>query len=111
VGKLQEVIQGVISMIVKKGRGTYVYSTKRVNGKPVTKYIGKSTSPQAKTYEKGKEKKKQQRNREEELQQLTQELESALKVIKITERAYLLLAGFYTRKSELRPLQKEHYAS
>jgi len=40
----------------------------------------------------------------------TQELESALKVIKITERAYLLLAGFYERKSEIRKLQEEHCA-
>ena len=94
-------------MIVQRGRGTYVYKTERVNGTPVTHYLGKSTSPQAKEYEKSQEEKQKQRNREEELQQLNQELESALKVIKITERAYLLLAGFYERKSELRRLKEE----
>ena len=97
-------------MITQKGRGTYVYSTQRVNGKPVTRYIGKSTSPQARDYEKSKEEKQQQRNREEELQQLNQELEGALKLIKIMERGYLLLAGFYERKSEIRKLQEEHCA-
>src|SRR2546425_284059 len=75
LGKLQEVIQGVIPMIVKKGRGTYVYNTTRVNGKPVTKYIGKSTSPQAKTYEKGQEEQCTRKNREAELARLHQELE------------------------------------
>src|SRR5712691_9034141 len=98
-------------MLVERGNNTYTYRTERVNGKPVTKYIGKSSSPQARAYEKSKEEKKQQRNREEELQQLNQELESALKVIKITERAYLLLAGFYERKSEIRKLQEEHCVS
>ena len=110
VGKLQGVIQGVIPMIVKKGSGTYVYSTQRVNSKPVTRYIGKSTSPQAKAYERSQEQKKQHRQRETEITQLDQEVEHALKVIKITERAYLLLAGFYERKSEIRKLQEEHCA-
>jgi len=97
-------------MIIQKGRGTYVYSTQRVNGKPVTRYIGKSTSPQASAYEKSKEEKKQQRNREEELQQLNQELENALKLIKIMERGYLLVAGYYERKSEIRKLQEDRSA-
>ena len=97
-------------MLVDRGNSTYVYSTQRVNGKPVTRYIGKSSSPQAQEYAQSKEEKKQHRHREEELQQLNQELESALKVIKITERAYLLLAGFYERKSEIRKLQEDHYA-
>jgi hypothetical protein len=93
-------------MLSERGNSTYVYSTQRVNGKPVTRYIGKSSSPQAKEYAKSQEEKKQQRNREEELQQLNEALESALKLIKITERAYLLLAGFYERKSEIRKLQE-----
>jgi uncharacterized FlaG/YvyC family protein len=97
-------------MIVQRGNGTYVYSSQRVNGKPVTRYIGKSSSPQASAYEKRKEAKKQHRHREEELQQLNEELENALKIIKITERAFLLLAGFYDRKSEIRKLQEEHCA-
>jgi hypothetical protein len=97
-------------MIIQKGRGTYVYSTQRVNGKPVTKYIGKSTSPQARAYEQSQEEQCTRKNREAELARLHQELESALKIIKITERAYLLLAGFYERKSEIRKLQEEHCA-
>ena len=59
---------------------------------------------------KRKEEKKQQRNREEELQQLNEALENALKIIKITEKAFLLLAGYYERKSEFRKLQEEHRA-
>ena len=97
-------------MITQKGRGTYVYSTTRVNGKPVTRYIGKSTSPRARAYEKSQEEKQQQRNREEELQQLNQELENALKLIKIMERGYLLVAGYYERKSEIRKLQEDRSA-
>jgi len=97
-------------MIIKKGSETYVYSTQRVNGQPVTRYIGKSSSPQAKEYTKNKEEKKQQRNREEELQRLHEQLEHALKLIKIMERGYLLVAGFYERKSEIRKLQEEHCA-
>ncbi len=97
-------------MITQKGRGTYVYSTQRVNGKPVTRYIGTSASPQAKAYAKSQEEKQQQRNRDEELQQLNRELENALKLIKIMERGYLLVAGYYERKSEIRKLQEEHYA-
>ena len=97
-------------MIIQKGKGTYVYSTQRVNGKPVTRYIGKSSSAQAKEYANRKEEKKQHRNREEELQQLNEALENALKLIKIMERGYLLIAGYYQRKSEIRKLQEDHYA-
>ena len=95
-------------MIVQRGKGTYVYKTERVNGTPMTHYLGKSTSPQAKEYAKRKEEKKQQRNREEELQRINEQLEHALKLIKIMERGYLLLAGYYERKSEIRKLQEEH---
>jgi exonuclease VII large subunit len=97
-------------MLVERGNSTYVYNSQRVNGKPVTRYIGKSTSPQAQEYAKGKEAKKQYRNREEELQRLNEQLEHALKLIKIMERGYLLVAGFYERKSEIRKLQEDHYA-
>jgi len=99
-------------MLVERGNSTYVYSTQRVNGKPVTRYIGKSSSPQAKEYANRKEEKKQHRNREEELQRLNEQLENALKLIKIMERGYLLVAGYYQRKSEIRPLplQEEHCA-
>src|SRR6266446_2586822 len=96
-------------MIIQKGRSTYCYQSVRVDGKPKSIYLGASSSPQAKAYEQSKEEKKQQRNREEELARLHQELENALKIIKITERAYLLLAGFYERKSEIRKLQEGHY--
>ena len=95
-------------MLVTRGKSTYAYRTERVNGKPVTKYIGKSLSPKARAYEKSKEEKKQQRNREQELLQLNQELEHALKLIKIMERGYLIVAGYYERKSELRKLKEEH---
>ena len=95
-------------MMIQKGTGTYVYSTQRVNGKPVTRYIGKSSSPQARAYAKGKEEKQQHRNREEELQRLNEALENALKLIKIMERGYLLVAGYYERKSEIRKLQEDH---
>ncbi len=98
-------------MLAKRGKSTYVYSTQRVNGKPVTRYIGKNSSPQAKEYATRKEEKKQQRNREQELERLNQELEGALKLIKIMERGYLLLAGYYERKSEIRKLQEEHCVS
>ena len=97
-------------MMIQKRNSTYVYSTQRVNGKPVTRYVGKSNSPQAQEYAKSKEEKKQHRNREEELQQLNEALENALKLIKIMERGYLLLAGYYQRKSEIRKLQEDHYA-
>ena len=97
-------------MLVERGNSTYVYSTQRVNGKPVTRYIGKSSSPQAQEYAKSKEEKAQQRNREEELQHLNEALENALKLIKIMERGYLLVAGYYQRKSEIRKLQEDHDA-
>src|SRR5215475_15799247 len=93
-------------MLVERGNSTYIYSTQRVNGKPVTRYIGKSSSPQAQEYAESKEEKKQHRNREEELQRLNEALENALKLIKIMERGYLLLAGYYERKSEIRKLQE-----
>ena len=95
-------------MLVERGNSTYIYSTQRVNGKPVTRYIGKSSSPQAQEYAKSKEEKQQHRNREEELQQLQEALEHALKLIKIMERGYLLVAGYYERKSEIRKLQEVH---
>ena len=97
-------------MIIQKGRSTYCYQSVRVDGKPKSIYLGASSSPQAKAYEQSKEEKKQQRNREEELQQLNQELEGALKLIKIIERGYLIVAGYYERKSEIRKLQEEHCA-
>ena len=93
-------------MLVTRGKSTYAYRTERVNGKPVTRYIGKSSSPQAKEYAKSKEEKKQQRHREAELQQLHEALEHALKLIKIMEKGYLLVAGYYERKSEIRKLQE-----
>jgi len=95
-------------MLVQRGNSTYVYNSQRVNGKPVTRYIGKSSSPQAQEYAKSKEEKKQQRNREQELQHLNDALENVLKLIKIMERGYLLVAGYYERKSEIRKLQEVH---
>jgi uncharacterized FlaG/YvyC family protein len=95
-------------MMVQKGTSTYCYQSVRVDGKPKSIYLGASSSPQAKAYEQRKEEKKQQRNREEELQRLNEQLENALKLIKIMERGYLLLAGYYERKSEIRKLQGDY---
>ena len=94
-------------MITQKGRGTYVYSTTRVNGKPVTRYIGKSTSPQAKAYEKSKEEKKQQRNREEALNHLHTAVDEVLKALDMMKRAQLLTIGLYERRSEIRTFKGE----
>ena len=47
---LGRILESNTNMMIQKGKGTYVYSTQRVNGKPVTRYIGKSSSPQAKEY-------------------------------------------------------------
>jgi hypothetical protein len=94
-------------MIIQKGNSTYVYSTQRVNGKPVTRYIGKSSSPQAQEYAKGKEEKKQHRNREEELTQLQHAVNQALSALDMMKRAQLLTIGLYTRRSEIRTLQED----
>jgi hypothetical protein len=94
-------------MFVERGNSTYVYSTERVNGKPVTRYIGKSSSPQAQQYAKRKEEKKQQRNREEELAQLQQVVNQALSALDMMKRAQLLLIGVYARRSEIRKLQED----
>jgi hypothetical protein len=45
-----------------------------------------------------------------ELQRLNEQLENVLKLIKIMERGYLLVAGYYERKSEIRKLQEDHCA-
>jgi len=97
-------------MLIQKGKKTYCYKSVRIDGKPKSIYLGASSSPQAKEYTKSKEEKKQHRNREEELQRLHEQLEHALKLIKIMERGYLLVAGYYERKSEIRKLQEDHYA-
>ena len=94
-------------MLVERGNSTYIYSTQRVNGKPVTRYIGKSSSPQAKEYAKRKEEKKQHRNREEELAQLHQAVNQALSALEMMKRAQLLTIGLYQRRSEIRTLQEE----
>ena len=97
-------------MRIQKGKKTYCYKSVRIDGKPKSIYLGASSSPQAKAYEKSKEEKKRQRNREQELEQLNEQLENALKLIKIMERGYLLVAGYYERKSEIRKLQEDHDA-
>ena len=95
-------------MLVERGNSTYVYSTQRVNGKPVTRYIGKSSSPQAQEYAKSKEEKQQHRNREEELAQLHQSVTQALSALDMMKRAQLLtILGLYTRRSEIRTLKGE----
>src|SRR5712691_9530008 len=98
-------------MIVKRGKNAYRYQSIRENGEPKTLYKGKISCQQLADHEQRKEKAQQHRRREEELQQLNVELEHALKVIKLIERGYLLVAGYYERKSEIRKLQEEHYAS
>jgi hypothetical protein len=103
-------MQGVDVMIVKRGNNAYRYKSIRENGEPKTIYQGKLSSQQLRAHEAQKEEKKQQRNREEELQRLNEALENALKLIKIMERGYLLVAGYYQRKSEIRKLQEDHYA-
>ena len=97
-------------MIIQKGRSKYYYQSVRIKGKPKSIYLGKASSPKARAYIKRKEEKKQHSNREQELERLNQEVERALNVIKLMERAYLLLAGLYQRKSEIRKLQEEHGA-
>jgi len=97
-------------MIVKRGQSTYLYQSIRENGEPKTLYKGKISCQQLTEHERRKQETQQHRQREQELQQLNRELENALKIIKITERAYLLLAGLYERKSEIRKLQEEHCA-
>jgi hypothetical protein len=94
-------------MLVQRGNSTYVYNSQRVNGKPVTRYIGESSSPQAQEYAKGKEEKKQHRHREEELAQLHQAVNQALSALDMMKRAQLLMIGLYTRRSEIRTLQEE----
>jgi hypothetical protein len=94
-------------MLVERGNSTYVYSTQRVNGKPVTRYIGKSSSPQAQEYAQSKEDKKQHRNREEELTQLQEVVNQALSALDMMKRAQLLTIGLYTRRSEIRTLQED----
>ena len=98
-------------MIIQKGEKTYCYKSIRIDGKPKSIYLGAASSPQAKAYEQSKEEKKRQRNREQELERLNQELEGALRLIKLMERGLLLVAGYYERKSEIRKLQEEHCAS
>ena len=94
-------------MLVERGNSTYVYSTQRVNGKPVTRYIGKSSSPQAKEYAKRKEEKKQHRNREEDLARLHHSVNQVLSALDMMKRAQLLAIGLYIRRSEIRTLQEE----
>jgi hypothetical protein len=98
---------GNTSMLVERGKSTYVYSTQRVNGKPVTRYIGKSSSPQAQEYAKSKEETQQHRQREQDLAQLQQTVNQALRALDMMKRAQLLLIGVYARRSELRTLQEE----
>src|SRR4030095_16545111 len=95
-------------MMIQKGNSTYVYSTQRVNGKPVTRYIGKSSSPQAQEYAKSKEETQQHRQREQELAGLHQAVDQALRALDMMKRAQLLtILGLYIRRSEIRTLQEE----
>jgi len=94
-------------MLVERGNSTYVYSTQRVNGKPVTRYIGKSSSPQAQEYAQSKEEKKQHRQREQDLDQLNKAVNQALSALDMMKRAQLLTIGLYTRRSEIRTLQED----
>ncbi|SRR5713101_1609184 len=97
-------------MIVKRGKHAYRYQSIRENGAPKTLYKGKISCQELTEHERRKAETERHRQREQELAQLNQELEGALKLIKIMERGYLLLAGFYERKSELRKLKEEDYA-
>jgi hypothetical protein len=94
-------------MLVERGNSTYVYSTQRVNGKPVTRYIGKSSAPQAQEYIQSKEKKKEHRNRDEKLAQLQETVNQALSALDMMKRAQLLTIGLYIRRSEIRTLKEE----
>ena len=95
-------------MIVKRGAKAYQYQSSRVNGEVKTTYQRTVSAQELQEHEKRKEKTQQQRRREAELQQLHEALENALKLIKIMERGYLLVAGYYERKSEIRKLQEVH---
>ena len=96
-------------MIVKRGKNAYQYQSSRVNGEVKTVYQRKVSTQELQEHERRKEETQQHRQREQELQRLNEQLENALKLIKIMERGYLLVAGFYTHKSsEIRKLQEEH---
>src|SRR6266446_7419679 len=99
-------------MIVKRGKNAYQYQSSRINGEVKTVYQRKVSIQELQEHEQRKEETHQHRQREQELQRLNEELENALKLIKIIERGYLLVAGYYERKSELRPLplQEDHCA-
>jgi hypothetical protein len=95
-------------MIVKRGKNAYQYQSSRVNGEVKTVYQRKVSTQELQAHEQRKEVTQQQRRREEELQRLHEQLENALKLIKIMERGYLLVAGYYQRKSEVRKLQGDY---
>jgi cell shape-determining protein MreC len=97
-------------MIVKRGAKAYQYKSSRVNGEVKTVYQRTVSAQELQAHKKRKEETQQHRQQEQELQQLNEALENALKLIKIMERGYLLLAGYYQRKSEIRKLQEDHYA-
>jgi cell shape-determining protein MreC len=103
-------IAGVIHMIVKRGAKAYQYQSSRVNGEVKTVYQRTVSVQELHEHEQQKEETQQHRQREQELQHLNEALANALKLIKIMERGYLLVAGYYERKSEIRKLQEDHYA-
>jgi len=97
-------------MIMKRGKNAYQYQSSRVNGEVKTVYQRKVSTQELQEYEKQQEALHRHRQREQELQRLNEQLENALKLIRIMERGYLLVAGYYQRKSEIRKLQEDHYA-
>jgi len=95
-------------MIVKRGKNAYQYQSSRINGEVKTVYQRKVSIQELQEHEQRKEETHQHRQREQEIQRLNEELENALKLIKIMERGYILLAGHYMHKNEVRRLQEGH---
>jgi len=100
-------IAGVIHMIVKRGKNAYQYQSSRVNGEVKTVYQRKVSTQELQEHEKRKKETQQYRQREQDLTQLQQAVNQALSALDMMKRAQLLTIGLYTRRSEIRTLQKE----
>jgi hypothetical protein len=95
-------------MLIQRGSHTYVYSSQRVNGKRVTRYIGRSTSAPAQAYQRQRDESRQRKDDEDALAQLQSAVARAMDMLHLMIRGHLLLAGYFERKSEIRKLQEDH---
>ena len=94
-------------MLIKRGKGEYCYKSIRINGQPKSIYLGKSSSPQAREHERKKQEKEEYKDRERQLADLSEVANHAMHTLRLMVRGYLILAGYYERKSEIRKLQEE----